>query len=235
MSTAAAAETALSDWDSDWPLHTGIALPRAGPLVPALVAGAVVALPAGLKWGAAVAALVAAGGFLWLSSRGRSVLRGLDARRLRIGEEPRVANLVEGLSGRLGAPPPSLWLLPRESPNFLVAWSRGGHLAVSTGLLEACSRTQLEAVVAHAMVRLASGEARRATMAVGWGPLASTLVRVGPALDVRAAAVTRYPPALAAAIRLCEPLGGRAGPLWFVGSGPEYAGREDRAEFLLDL
>lgn len=206
-----------------------------GPLGAALLVGAAVGIVEPVA-GVATLFVLSAGILVWMLTRGRSVLRRIGARPLEEGEEPRLENLVSGIAGDIRVPPPRLWVIPRSAPNALVVWTRDvGHLALTEGLLRDSTRTQLEAVVAHGLVRLSSGEARRATLALSWGPLAVSLVSVGAALDTRAAALTRYPPALAAAIRACEPLDRKGGPLWFVGPGPAYAGREDRAAALLDL
>lgn len=223
------------NWGDPQTLRTGIGALVLVPLGMALLVGAAAALVEPVLGIATV--LVLSGGFLvWMLTRGPGLLRRLNARALEQGEEPRLENLVSGIAADIRFPSPRLWVIPRSAPNALVVWSRGAdHLALTEGLLREGTRTQLEAVVAHGLVRLSSGEARRATLALSWGPLGSSLVRVGAALDTRAAALTRYPPALADAIQACEPLDPMGGPLWFVGPGPAHAGREDRAAALLDL
>ena len=53
--------------------------------------------------------------------------------------------------------------------------------------------------------------------------------------DIRAAATTRFPPALVSAIEKAEPRGGRFGPFWFVGTGPADRSVDERIATLQDL
>lgn len=226
--------SARPDWDVPEPVRAGVGPGLVGPLVAAVLIGVLVWALISIWVGLAVAAVLAVGWILWAFTRGRAALRAIGAEPLEPESEPRLENLVAGAASDLGTEIPRLWVIPHDRINALVAWSRGGDLAVTEGALRNLPRTELEAVVAHCMVRIASGEARRATFALALGDFGRSLVRVGLALDVRAAALTRYPPALAAALRRCEPIDGFR-PLWLVADGPTHAGREDRAEALLDL
>lgn len=219
----------IADWDVPERLQVGLWGPLGVPLLGAGLVGAALAAT-GVPIVGAAAAILLAGAYLgWTLGRGRAVLRSLGARPVTGGEEPRAVNLVAGKAGDIGIPPPDLWVLPREEPNALVVWSRGPHIVVTRGLLDSFTLSELEAVIAHCLVRHATGESKRATFAAFGG------VRVGPALDVRAAASTRYPPALATAIRKCDLQSGPLAPLWFVARGPSHASQEERAEALLDL
>lgn len=230
------APSAPPDWDAPGRVRAGVSPGLVG-LAVAVTLGAIawglVSLPVGL----AVAVVTAGAWSVWVVTRGPSALKAIDATRLDPEAEPRFRNLVAGAASDLGSEVPRLWVIPSDRVNALVAWQVGTHhLAVTEGALRTLNRIELEAVVAHSMVRIASGEARRATLALALGPLGRSLVRVGPALDVRTAALTRYPPALATALRRCEAVGDRdLDPLWLVADGPTHAGREDRAEALLDL
>jgi hypothetical protein len=114
----------------------------------------------------------------------------------------------------------------------MIAWSRGPHLAVRQTLLDTYSLTELEAVVAHCLIRHASGDAKRRAATSYFG---GTGASVGTAGDVRAAALTRYPPALASAIRKAEPCSGRGAAAWFVSDDPAHLPAEQRAAALDDL
>ena len=118
----------------------------------------------------------------------------------------------------------------------MVCRARGDALAVTRALLEGFTRTELEAVVSHCLVRLNSVDLDRASLSVALGPLGSgSIPTVGDRDDVAAAAVTRYPPALAAAIEKAEPRSGRYAAFWFVASGRSHRSASERAAALRDL
>ncbi len=153
--------------------------------------------------------------------RGRRV-EGPGARRLEEGEAPRLENVVKGLAGDRGMEPPSLWVIEKGGPNALVAREQGPSIAVTQSLLDDYTRTELEAVVAHCLVRLELGHSR------GQG------VPPGPAEDARTAAFTRYPPGLASALAKAEPRPDKPAGAWMV---PAVAPTpvQERVELVSDL
>ncbi|MGH2754361.1 MAG: M48 family metalloprotease [Actinomycetota bacterium] len=204
-----------------------------------LVAAGAISLAAPVV-GAALGVAGVAALALWLGTRGRALLRDSGGRALGAEESPRFDHLTGGLAAGLGIDKPRLWIVPEGGPNAFVAWRGGGHLGVSRALLEGYTRTELEAVLAHCLVRIRSGEARATTFALGLGPLARSPfvrggARVGGALDVAAAATTRYPPALASAVAKAEPRRGRFAASWFVAEDPAHVPPAVRVAFLEDL
>jgi hypothetical protein len=198
-------------------------------LGPPLLAGGAGAALGGPLWGASIGVFGAVAAAAWLRSQDRLALRAAGAEVLEPPRHPRVHNLAAGLSRDLGTPPPELRLLPSPRLNALVC--RPGPtpvLALSAGLLAACTRTELEAVVASLLLRVAGDGVERARLAAAFGLRPAP----DPGLDIRAAAVTRYPPALAAALLKCDPQPGRYRAFYFLaeGSSPEL-----RAAELLDL
>lgn len=191
--------------------------------VPGLVAAALIAL-----YFVAVAT--------WIRSRGSRALSAVGARPGRPGELARLENLVRGLSNDLGIGAPALLVTDESGPNALVA-KRSGHVVVVTAdLARDFSRTELEAVLAHCLVRIASDQVAAAQMGLALGSLGVGLGGLtGGADDVVAAGVTRYPPALASAIEKCAPRGGSFAALWFVAEGPTHAPAERRIAALRDL
>jgi hypothetical protein len=187
---------------------------------------------AGPLAGAAGAGVVLAAAWVWVACQGRRVLRALRARRLGADEWRRLTNVVHGVAADVGIAPPSLWIFD-GGPNALVCRARGRCLAVARTLLETSTRTELEAVAAHCLLRL-----RRTTLT--WESVAVAFGRLGPrglvtsADDVRTAALTRYPPALHSAIARAEPPR-RGAAFWFVAKGPSHEAREARLEVLADL
>ncbi|MFN2588149.1 MAG: hypothetical protein ABR613_08530 [Actinomycetota bacterium] len=201
------------------------------------IAGAALAGLA-LGWiGVAAFAAAFAGAIVWtVSNSGRGMLRRERAVRVRSGTSPRLENMAEGLAEQTGIAAPELWIVDDDAPNALVCFTKRPALAVTRGLVETYTRTELEAVVAHCLVRIA-----RTTT-----PLARTLlalsyvsprfgVAVGGADDLAAAAVTRFPPALASAIRKAVPRRGRGAAFWFVADARVHVPRDERVGALLDL
>ena len=168
--------------------------------------------------------------FWWVNNQGLLALRRAGARRVPAEDEPRLANIASGLASDIGIRQPSLFVIEDGGPNSIACVARGPAVAVTRSLLESYTRTELEAVVAHGLVRLASGTIERSMLAVALGPLGSrSLPSVGGADDVHACALTRYPPALAAAVEKAEPRSGRFAPFWFVANGGGHRGAAERA------
>jgi hypothetical protein len=203
-------------------------------LIPVVLAGAIAAVATGPIAGVLAAGLAAAVVWAWISVQGRLALRALGAVRAGSQQAPRLFNLAEGLSAAAGIPVPSLWLIPDGGPNALVCRVRGPVVAISRSLLDGYTRTELEAVVAHCFVRLPS--ARALSEAVALGPLGDKIVPpVGFSHDGAAAALTRYPPAMARAIAKAQPRSDRFSAFWFVGDDAFHDPEPVRIEMLLDL
>jgi Zn-dependent protease with chaperone function len=144
--------------------------------------------------------------------------------------ESRLLNLVEGLAPNAGIPRPRCLIIDDAAPNALTLGrdARHGCLIVTTGLLDALSRVELEAIVASGLVRLRSGAAAPSTLAIaltGAGSLLHrAIVRAGSPrpIDLETVALTRYPPGLLSALRIVAAGGPKApaasspalGPLW---------------------
>jgi hypothetical protein len=156
----------------------------------------------------------------WHGSReGRRSLGAVGA--IEVGESDRanarLIRLVSGLSGDLGMDPPGIWIFTGSSPNaFVTSVGSRGAVAVSTELASELALTELEAVVAHCLIRLRDGvpDPRWARSVLGW---TKRIHPCAPAsYDVGAAAMLRYPPGLARAIRKAAPRKGPDRGLWFV-------------------
>ena len=63
----------------------------------------------------------------------------------------RVAPIVRNLCQRMGLPMPKLWLIPQDSPNAFATGRNPAHasVAVTAGILNLMSDTEIEGVVAH--------------------------------------------------------------------------------------
>ena len=234
----APARTALPDWDYDGApglrdrTRPGIAIVAGIAVVGAVIAWLVLG-PIGV---AAFAALFS-GAIVWtVSNSGRGMLRREKALRLVPGSSPRLENVVEGLAQTTKLPAPEVWLIEDEAPNALVCFTRRPAIAVTSGLVESYTRTELEAVIAHCFVRLAATATPLQRTMLALSAISSAFgVPVGDVDDVRAAAVTRYPPALASAVTKASPRTGRGASFWFVADDAMHVPPAERSKALLDL
>lgn len=233
-----------ADWDAPpgpAPSPGGAVLVALWLAGPALLGGIVGWAILGPLPGVVVAALIGAVTWMRVRAAGRRLLRRLRATPLPDDAEPRARNLVEGLARRTGMETPTLWHIPDERPNALVTRAGGPAIALTRGLLDGCSRTELEAVVAHCLVRLRAGSGVRAATALdmsltGARPLAVLVVHPsGHGDDVRAAALTRYPPGLARAIEKAAPVAAGHSSMWFVPEGASHPSARERVGQLSDL
>jgi heat shock protein HtpX len=101
-------------------------------------------------------------GILWAYASGISLLmRVLRAQPATERQQPRLYNLVDGLCLSAGVAPPDLYVISDDAPNAVVVAvsPNKAAIAVTTGMLVECDRVELEAVVAHLVARLRSGDA----------------------------------------------------------------------------
>jgi heat shock protein HtpX len=174
------------------------------------------------------------------------VLRDLGARPVEPASQARLVNLAEGLSVSGGITAPSLHVVDDAGANMLVLGldEDHAHVVVTTGLLQALERIELEGVLARAVTQIRRGNLPAATTAVEVlagagggtallarpvaGVLGARLARSASSdddvlLDRDAVALTRYPPGLVGALRklstmstrVDRPLGATA-HLWLV-------------------
>lgn len=152
-------------------------------------------------------------------------------------DDVRLLNLVAGLSTDLGHAPPPTFIVQGDGANALV-FRYGGRpaLGITAAAATELARIELEAVVAHCLVRSdpTVGGLDRTSLALG-GTFGACAGRVTQLDDARAVAVTRYPPALATAIEKATPASGRFSYLWFVAEGPGSVSNEARLEALGSL
>jgi heat shock protein HtpX len=175
-------------------------------LVATVAAGPLVGIVLGVAVAAAVFVLVPR------ASLG-SVRSALGGRRADPTTDARLCNLVDGISIAAGVPVPELVVVDDDAPNALAAGlePRQALLAVTTGLLASLDRVQLEGVLAHELARIKSYDTRPGTViapllqlvdgSLG-RRLAATALGAGhlAEADLQGVAITRYPPALAAAL-----------------------------------
>jgi heat shock protein HtpX len=188
---------------------------------------------------ALVGALIS-GGFMWNVYRtaGDVVLKMVGGLPASEHEHARLFNIIDGLCVVGGDQRPALRVVGIEYPVALAVGMPGeaGTIVVSAGFLKTMGRVEMEAVMAHVMWRLRTGDIGVTTYMLA---LAAAMQRIGgdklmPSViarvadertvmwaDVAACQATRYPPAMVSALEIVEraasiPLG-RIGaqPLWF--------------------
>lgn len=109
--------------------------------------------PAGLVIALAVAAFMAIGSYRYGD---RVVLASARAREVTPEEQPRLHNVVEGLSIAAGIPKPKVYLIPERALNAFATGRNPEHasVAVTEGLLEAMNRVELEGVIGHELAHI---------------------------------------------------------------------------------
>jgi heat shock protein HtpX len=123
----------------------------------------------------AFCALGAAIAVYWLGER--ALLGMLGARPFALAEDPLLRSTTDRIAFQLGVTPPRLCLIDDGFPRaFVVGRGPGGStLAVSTGLLRAARKEELDAIIAHELAHVRSLDVLTQTFAV---LLATTLVEV---------------------------------------------------------
>lgn len=206
--------------------------------IPAILVAVVLAVLVGAWWVAAVLIVLWAIK-TWLDASGRDpvMLRRLGARALAAHEAPRLRNIAEGVARDLKVPAPSLYVLPGGGPNaFVRSTGPGGLIAITQALLDTYTRTELEAVVAHCLLRIRSESFVYSNLAARWSDLGAGLApRVGAGDDIAACALTRYPPALAGALAKADGKVKLYTPLWFASEAPSHQPTAERIAAISQL
>lgn len=80
--------------------------------------------------------------------------------------EQRLVNVVDEMTIASGVKRPRIWLVPDRAPNAFATGVHVGdaHIAVTQGLLDTCTREELQAVVGHEMGHVANLDVRLMTL-----------------------------------------------------------------------
>ncbi|HZN42206.1 MAG TPA: M48 family metalloprotease, partial [Actinomycetota bacterium] len=86
----------------------------------------------------------------------RIVLASTRAKQVTPQEQPRLHNIVEGLSIAAGIPKPRVYVIPERAPNAFATGRNPEHssVAVTEGLLETMNRVELEGVIGHELAHV---------------------------------------------------------------------------------
>ncbi|HEY7660206.1 MAG TPA: M48 family metalloprotease [Actinomycetota bacterium] len=109
--------------------------------------------PIGLVGAVALATVMSIGSYL---GGDRIVLASTRARQVTPEEQPRLHNIVEGLSIAAGIPKPRVWVIPEQAPNAFATGRNPEHasVAVTEGLLATMNRVELEGVIGHELAHV---------------------------------------------------------------------------------
>ncbi|HEV3471907.1 MAG TPA: hypothetical protein VG408_01700 [Actinomycetota bacterium] len=154
-----------------------------------------------------------------LFAGGKAALRDAGAEPTQGAEVARAANLAQGVARDLGSPAPEVWTYSGP-PNALGVRVGRPVVALSTDLLATFARTEIEAVIAHLVVRMVRAD--RSDI-------------IGYADDVRTVALTRFPPALASALEKTVPYEGRFAHHYFAAVAPSHRPLAERIAALQDI
>ena len=109
--------------------------------------------PIGLVIALVVAGVMSVGSYRYGD---RVVLASARAKEVSAEEQPRLHNIVEGLSIAAGIPKPRVYVVPEAAPNAFATGRDPEHasIAVTQGLLEAMNRVELEGVIGHELAHV---------------------------------------------------------------------------------
>jgi heat shock protein HtpX len=129
------------------------------------------------------AALLLVGGAYW--SFDKVVLGMVGARELPVGEAPLLHSTVERLAAIAGVMKPRLYLVPDGLPRTLATGRgpRASSLAVSAGLVSACTPAELEGVLAHELAHVRHRDVAIQTAVVVLAASIVELSRIGGWLE----------------------------------------------------
>ena len=107
---------------------------------------------------------------IWASRAGsRAILGSTGATELTApgtDQERMLVNVVEEMAIAAGLPRPSIWTIPDPDPNAFATGrdENTAAIAVTQGLLEVCTRDELQGVIAHELAHIKNYDARLMTL-----------------------------------------------------------------------
>ena len=197
------------------PLRSTVTLPA---VVVGLATFLVVLIPGTGLPVAVVAGVIVASTFARVVS-GRAVgvvRRSLNARPALVGEFPRLHNTVGGLCLTHGIDIPELFVIDSPAGNAAaMAGREGTSIVLTTGAADRLGLVELEALVAHLLVRCGDDGLRadttKASMGRFAGPRLVATANTGPdrlmQVDFDGADLTRFPPGMQTALQALAELG----------------------------
>src|ERR1700677_606695 len=94
---------------------------------------------------------------------------------------PRVFEIVERMTGRLGLPMPKIYVIPTESPNAFATGRNPKHasVAVTHGILDLLNDEELEGVLAHELGHVRNRDILTSSIAATLAGAITLLARMG--------------------------------------------------------
>ena len=145
------------------------------------------------------------------------IIKKINAKGMEIGSYPKFENLVSGLCIAHGFRHPNLFIVADSAPNMMMVGKNSslGNLIVTTGLLEQLNRVELEGLITHELSRtrnrLAFLDSTTAILVarplyfipalVNWVATKIFASWAVAETDLQAVGLTRYPTALASALK----------------------------------
>lgn len=165
--------------------------------------------------------VIAAGWLAFTSTRlknpAATIVAGLPTQIVRREDQPRLWNLVDGLCITSGVPQPEIRMLAQPTLNALVVVDNNETIVVITqGIVDSLDRIELEAVLAHLLMRVKDGSAEYYTMVLRLHGASSRTERLLDATfgthwslrhDLAAVSLTKYPPGMIGALSTIQEVG----------------------------
>jgi Zn-dependent protease with chaperone function len=195
------------------PVRRAVRLVAVTALIPAVVLG-LIGLLGGVIVALVVFVVVAAviAGLVWRSAPAR-VESAIGGRPADARADARLLNLVDGLCTATGLRPPTVRVVESPGLNVLVAGlgPADATLAVTSGLLGALTRVELEGVLADGLVAIRHRRMVPGTVAASLPPFVGRAFGVDrpddEGGDRAAVGLTRYPPGLVGALEKMDAMG----------------------------
>ena len=118
-------------------------------------------------------------GSYWFSDR--IALKMAGAREVTYAEAPQLHDTVAGLAQRFGLPKPRVAVVESDAPNAFATGrnARNGLVAVTTGILRALDRRELEAVLAHELGHIKNRDVLVGTVAATVAGAVTMVAQIG--------------------------------------------------------
>jgi heat shock protein HtpX len=143
-----------------------------------MFAGQAIAGTRGMEWGLAIAAI---GTFVSYFFSDKIALAMYRAQPVTREELPRVYNVVERMTQRIGLPMPKIFVIPTDSPNAFATGRNPAHasVAVTEGILNLLDDEELEGVLAHELGHVSNRDILTSSIAATLAGAITLLARMG--------------------------------------------------------
>src|SRR5260370_3824456 len=141
-----------------------------------MVVGQVLGVQNGMIWALIIASVMNFVAYFFSDKIALAMYRAQPITREQL---PRVYNVVERLTQRIGLPMPKIYLIPTPSPNAFATGRNPKHasVAVTQGLLELLDDEELESVLAHELGHVRNPDILNSSIAA---PLAGAVPFLAP-------------------------------------------------------